>query len=137
MMFRILAFLFFMEFSRTELFAAPPMDLTREDKQSTTAPARLTEKDITFVGPDSAQTPRSVTMKFNVFARSLPKLDSKRLFRILPGTKLKPVQMSKDQRWVAIESLELQRKGWVPLKALEVPDGFVESLNAGSSKSFP
>ena len=117
--------------------AAPPLDLTREDKQATQAPARLTEKDITFVGPESALAPRSVTMKFNVFARSLPKLDSKRLFRILPGTKLRPVQMSKDQKWVAIESLELQRKGWVPLKALEVPDGFVESLNASASKPSP
>jgi hypothetical protein len=117
-------------------WAAPPVDFTQPDNPASTPRTRLTEKDITFVDSEARNAPRRVTMKFNVFARSLPKLDSKRLFRISPGTVLAAVQLSKDQKWMAVESIELKRKGWVPLKALEVPEGLIQSLSS-SVKSDP
>lgn len=81
----------------------------------------ILDKDITYTDEDlekKMDDPKTLKIQYNVVGRSLPGRSGKALENMAKGTFVKVLFLSKDKRWVAVESMKSSQKRWVPRSAL-------------------
>ncbi len=102
--------------------AAPPEDLIQNPHVDPQLKLPLSENDLVFVDPgDGRAAPGSESslVTHNVIGRSLPDRMAQALFKMKKGEYVQILKPSKDGKWLAIYSLKVRRRGWVPKGAIE------------------